>query len=375
MQLTCETFTSLDADIKMDFQACYQEALDEIEQNLESLNEHCDQANIHALFRSVHSLKGNCGMVFLDPAVELLHELEELVSDLRDQEIGYEVAWGDFILEVATQLQQLLANLARDGYADLHEFTVIQDTVIRLNELQPAQRTQHLSQAVTELTDKTGMAKESDVPAESQAVPKSAGDDSGSENRQSDLDFFQSVATQLDAITWFRRGRSRQELKLSMLLNERIGSPIPDDQLYAAVCLHDLGMALIPQNLLNKQTSLSDEELAQLRQHPLIGSGLLSRMHGWEMAADIVASHHEWYDGGGYPQGLKGEDIPVGARIIAIIDAFAATTGDRADRNVKKGVLSAAREINNGAGTQFDPDMADAFTDILRHLFVKRASE
>jgi len=372
-QLTCETFDSLEHELKVDFLSCYQEAQEEIQNHLEELNVELNQDKVHALFRSVHSLKGNCAMVFLDPAVDLLHQLEELVSDLRDLEVQYEIAWGDFIMEVSIQLQHLLAQLAAEGYADGDAFMSIRDTVVSLNEIEPPARPSHLESALAALKEQT---TEPTIPDDQASEPVTSSEPetktTANNQRQKDMDFFESIATQLDAISWFRRGRTRQEIRLGLLLNDRLKNPTDPQLLYAAICLHDLGMALLPQNLFNKQSKLSMEERNLLEQHPAIGAGMLNRMQGWEGAAQMVASHHEWYNGKGYPDGLAGEGIPVGSRIIAIIDAFMAITGERADRNVKKGVLSAAREITNGAGSQFDPEMSVIFTDILRQLFVKK---
>jgi putative nucleotidyltransferase with HDIG domain len=124
--------------------------------------------------------------------------------------------------------------------------------------------------------------------------------------------------------------------------------------------LHDIGKAAIPHNVLMKPGKLNDEEWAIMKMHPQLGLDLLSGMPGTDREAEIVYSHHERFDGNGYPQRLAGEAIPLRARLFSVADTLDALTSDRCYR--KGAGLPAARvEIRRVAGLQFDPSILTLF--------------
>lgn len=132
---------------------------------------------------------------------------------------------------------------------------------------------------------------------------------------------------------------------------------------YGAV-LHDVGKIGVPDNILNKPSKLNDEEWELMRAHPAAGSNILKPIPRLTGASDIVRHHHERYDGGGYPDGLAGDAILVGARILATVDSYSAMV----DRRSYKSALSheeAAAELRRCAGTQFDPNVVDVFMDLF----------
>jgi HD-GYP domain-containing protein (c-di-GMP phosphodiesterase class II) len=129
---------------------------------------------------------------------------------------------------------------------------------------------------------------------------------------------------------------------------------------YAAV-LHDVGKLAIPDNILNKSDALTADEWRIMRNHPVICFKLLKEIPFLEEASRLILSHHEKYDGTGYPYGLRGEGIPLGARLLAIADAFDNMTTERIYRKAMS-KKDAILEINKYAGTQFCPKAAKAFT-------------
>jgi putative nucleotidyltransferase with HDIG domain len=127
--------------------------------------------------------------------------------------------------------------------------------------------------------------------------------------------------------------------------------------------LHDIGKVAIPDGILHKPEPLGEEESLLMRRHPVIGSEILAQIPFLENAARIVRAHHERWDGGGYPDGLKGEEIPLAARIFSVADALDAITTDRPYRRAAS--LAEGREtIARGAGTQFDPRVVEALRAI-----------
>jgi len=133
------------------------------------------------------------------------------------------------------------------------------------------------------------------------------------------------------------------------------------------VLLHDIGKIGIPDRILLKPGPLTEEEWREMKRHPEIGRRLLSRIKFLEGAIPTVYHHHERYDGSGYPVGLKGEEIPLGARIFSVVDAFDAMTFDRPYSKAIP-LDSAFTEIKRCIGTHFDPKVAEAFLGLSPNL-------
>jgi diguanylate cyclase (GGDEF)-like protein len=137
--------------------------------------------------------------------------------------------------------------------------------------------------------------------------------------------------------------------------------------LLQAASLHDVGKAAIPDSILNKPGPLNDEEWEFMRRHTLIGERILSAAPALSEASRLVRASHERWDGAGYPDGLAGEKIPMGARIISVCDAFDAMTSPRSYRDTI-GAAAALAELRRCAGTQFEPAVVNAFGRALLEL-------
>jgi HD-GYP domain-containing protein (c-di-GMP phosphodiesterase class II) len=154
--------------------------------------------------------------------------------------------------------------------------------------------------------------------------------------------------------------------------HHELGQPeldLPGDEfatLLQAASLHDVGKVAVPDAILAKPGALDDDEWAFIRQHTLIGERILSVAPALTGAARLVRASHERIDGSGYPDGRKGEEIPLGARIIAVCDAFDAMTSPRPYRTTPLSIEGAVTELQNGAGTQFDAKVVEVFSEILR---------
>jgi HD-GYP domain-containing protein (c-di-GMP phosphodiesterase class II) len=129
-----------------------------------------------------------------------------------------------------------------------------------------------------------------------------------------------------------------------------------------AASLHDIGKIGVPDHVLLKQGPLTDEEFEYVRKHSEFGWMVLRNLEGMEEASLMLLHHHERFGGGGYPGELAGEDIPLGARMITVADAYDALTTDRPYRRGRTHE-EAVEEIRRNIGTQFDPRMVDAFIE------------
>ena len=168
---------------------------------------------------------------------------------------------------------------------------------------------------------------------------------------------------------------SERVAQYALTLGRVIKMTVPElTTLERGVYLHDIGKIGVPDRILLKHGALIDEEWDVMRKHPLIGYRLASRVEFLKGAAKIILSHHERFDGKGYPYGLEGENIPLGARVFAVVDALDAITSDRPYRKAKP--FSVAREeIAKHSSTQFDPRVIEAFMSVPESTWVQiRAS-
>jgi HD-GYP domain-containing protein (c-di-GMP phosphodiesterase class II) len=138
-----------------------------------------------------------------------------------------------------------------------------------------------------------------------------------------------------------------------------------------AALLHDVGKIGVSDNILHKPGPLSPEEWQEMRRHPSIGYDMLKGASFLSTASEIVWSHHERYDGKGYPRGLAGEAICLGARIFAVADTFDAMTSDRPYRKAT-GWETAREEIERNSGTQFDPRVVEVFLALVEDWVANR---
>ena len=153
--------------------------------------------------------------------------------------------------------------------------------------------------------------------------------------------------------------------RLSLHTGERLG--LSGDDLVAlsdAAYLHDVGKVKVPERILSKRGALDEAEREEIERHPDYGVEIIDGRRSLGAAAELVVAHHEWFDGAGYPKGLKGEEIPLGARIIAVVDAFDAMVTDRPYRPAMD-LERARRELERCSATQFDPRVVKAFLEVL----------
>jgi putative nucleotidyltransferase with HDIG domain len=166
-------------------------------------------------------------------------------------------------------------------------------------------------------------------------------------------------------------GHSKRVTAFTMAIAHAMG--LPDDRrkvIGRGAFLHDIGKMAIPDAILRKPGRLTAEEQAVMREHCLLGYQMLRKIPFLHEPAEIVYSHQERYDGSGYPRGLRGEQIHLGARIFAVADTFDAITSDRPYRAAQS-ISSARREIEKHSGTQFDPNIVRLFLSIAEDFWVR----
>ena len=176
-------------------------------------------------------------------------------------------------------------------------------------------------------------------------------------------EIIECIVSALDAKDAYTAGHSKRVSDMAVKVCELAGIDKEEtEQIHIAAHLHDIGKIGIPDAVLNKNGRLTDEEFECIKKHPVIGAQILSKTQHINKLKDMVLYHHERYDGRGYPQGLIENDIPLGARIIAVCDSIDAITSNRSYRKAKNFDFC-YKEIKNNMGIMYDPDIGRCVID------------
>lgn len=175
-----------------------------------------------------------------------------------------------------------------------------------------------------------------------------------------------AFAEAMGARDGYTMGHSEKVAEYSRLIAEKMGLEAKViDLAYLCGMVHDVGKLSIPEDVLNKKGPLSTEEYKVVKGHCRMGAEILSHISWLEEMVPGIESHHEKYNGSGYPSGLKGEQIPLLGRILAVADAFDAMTSDRSYRKAYT-VEKAVEELRKNAGSQFDPEVVEIFIEMIK---------
>ena len=185
------------------------------------------------------------------------------------------------------------------------------------------------------------------------------------ENERMSIHIIQSLADAIEAKDMYTNGHSDRVAVYSREIARRYGYPDKQvKEIYMMGLLHDVGKIGVPNAIINKPGKLTDEEFAVIKTHPENGYKILSNIKEMPKLANGARWHHERFDGRGYPDGLRGEEIPEEARIIAVADAYDAMTSNRSYREPMSQEIVRA-EISKGRGSQFDPKFADIMIQMI----------
>jgi len=188
------------------------------------------------------------------------------------------------------------------------------------------------------------------------------------------INMVKSLVYAIEAKDDYTRGHSERVCRYSLLMADRMGlNEARKKVLQWSSILHDSGKIGIPESILNKPWRLEDEEYQIVKNHPIKGHTILEPLEQLASSLPGMLHHHERYDGKGYPGGLKGKEIPLEARIIAVADTFDAMTSNRAYRPGKS-PAEALEEMEKVAGSQLDPELVEVFKEVFREDLYKECS-
>ncbi len=358
--------TDLSSDLLEDFRLDAAEQFPRCEQLLIELEQAPRSTErLRELFRLIHTLKGNLGYVDLNQLMPLPQAMEDVLDALRSGRLSFDSLLGDILLLCLDHLRALVDQAL--GGADAPLSAAQLDTLcqaLHALAMAPAgQQTEVRRELLLHMDPSTRLqAPEAAEPSQTEALLVRHGI-----AIHPDLQFFCALTEAAEQRSSYWQGRNLRLLELALNMNAAGANAERPEQLAAAVCLHDLGMAFLPLDLLHKQSHFSREERRLMQGHPRLASELLKRMPDWAAAMEIVLQHQEHADGSGYPKGLREMEITPGALILHIVDTFDARTHERAHQTLsKRPLLRAILEINNLAGQQFSRHWVEVFNRTLQ---------
>lgn len=356
----------LSSDLLEDFRLDAAEQLPRCEQLLIELERAPkSRERLRELFRLVHTLKGNLGYIDLNALMPLPQAMEDVLEALRNEQLEFDSLLGDILLLSLDHLRALIDRaLGRTNTLPSSIQTEQLCQALQALAMAPAAQQGHIRRELLQQLDPNTHLQAAQIPAESRTDALLARHGIAP---PPDLQFFAALTEAAEQRSSYWHGRNLRLLDLALSINALGGQTEKPEQLAAAVCLHDLGMAFLPLELLHKQTHLSRDERRLIQGHPRQASDLLKRMPDWAPAMEIVLQHQEHVDGSGYPKGLREMEITPGALILHIVDTFDARTHERAHQTLsKRPLLRAILEINNLAGQQFSVRWVEVFNRALQ---------
>jgi putative nucleotidyltransferase with HDIG domain len=184
--------------------------------------------------------------------------------------------------------------------------------------------------------------------------------------RDNYLKTIRAFALAVEAKDRYTHGHSENVMKYTVVLAKHLGlSDLEIEDVKYAGLLHDIGKIGISEFILNKPSRLTPYEFDEIKKHPAVGAKIIADVPFLQPLVPFVLHHHEFFDGTGYPDGIPGEEIPYGARILSVADVFEAMTSNRPYRKALSPDV-AVKTLIAGKGRQFDPQMVDAFLDVLK---------
>jgi HD-GYP domain-containing protein (c-di-GMP phosphodiesterase class II) len=368
----------LDEDILTDLLEEINELYEASEQTLIELELKPEDNELQrSLFRSIHTIKGDLGLVNFSPLIPLLQYAEDLLDYLRKGQIQYTSNMSDLVLLIMDRVKVFVQSCIQTGQAE-YDKEMFEQLVEAIKRISPENGTDHeqlLAKAVLILDPSLDLGIEIDEASETvtssaptsiatTGIPKSI----NNEERE-DLVFFRELMKPIEKRSMYWEGRGDRIAKLAGYINKIAGSPINEVQLAVACYMHDFGMAFMPIAVLHKQEKLEELEFNLMRSHVYKSARLLENLNQWNEARKIVMQHHERIDGSGYPLGIKEDDICDGAKLLAILDTFDAITHARAhDGHLQRPKKKAVIEINRIAKGQFSTKWMQAFNSGMAAL-------
>lgn len=362
-QIVCKAFSSLEQELKNDLLECYKEAQLEIEEIINDIEDNgFSFEKLDTLFRSLHSMKGNCSVCFLDPLVGVLHKLEEIVDGMRGHYIAYSSVLGELTNVIVEEIGFILDELFSLHVAEGDLLDLMKANLTQLYDLESDASRGEKAEAILLLIEQAKRDEpDNEVEAETLLIKAEF-----SLEQAEDIEQFKALSAKLNRLLGYSPERGERILKLCLLINNDLAKPVDAAQLSAAAYMHGMGRALV------LKVKDEDAKLVAEKKHPIVGAQLLSKHPGWDEAAIIVKTHEERFDGTGFPEELVGSLIPPGAFVLSMAVKFIDLVWGTSGENYKRSAMRAVQKVNFESGKQFPPHFIDSFNHTIRKVLVAK---
>lgn len=350
---------------------------DELNEKRQSCNDHLlslennpdDISTINLLFRDVHTVKGDLGIMGISQYLSLLQAIEDILDTLRKNQKQYNPALGDILLlSLDLTFNELEQFIKGNDQFDEPAYLAIAKSIEKLATLEGSDFEQQLTAILQTMAPETSQVQELEEKQHKHYFTE--------DEINEEVAFFMQISVLVDQRSPFGPGRTERMFLLAMNMNQLAGNPIDTHQLQTALYLHDLAMAFFPKGMAAKASALSQKDWQWVKSHVNLVHQLISSFDVWDIASEIILHHHERLDGSGYPNGLTEKDICEGAKLLAIVDTFEAITQARAYQPAQqRPMIRAIMEINEQAGTLFCPHWVAHFNQAVKRLHIKKAKK
>ena len=351
VDVTCEAFSELDKEVQQEFYDDVVTAIADVNACVSLLEDSVDDGVMERMFRAIHTVKGNCNMVFLTDFVNSVHRLEDLFSSIRAKEITYHSVYGRFAIQIVNLIQSQLKELIETNKADgdvLQNIKVLIDQVINSEQSERESTAQKAIISVEDGHFSIGLV-----------VLSSDNSQGFSFLDATDMEFFEFISSIHQQKT-INQKFGNIFLTLATKLNDKLSASSEKQQLMASVIFLQLTQSI-------------DEDGTPLpldTQQCIIASGLLSRMAGWGDAAQLCIQANEKHDASGEPVGLEGNDIHPAAQVLGLAYDFAHRVVSSSNQEYKTALFGAVKAINSLKDTRYKERLIERFNHLIKSEYL-----
>ena len=369
---------SIDSEIAADFRESFQDNYESVANSIVLLEENPkDLSSIDAVFRALHTIKGNTTMCQLDELASFSHAIEDVVSAMHEETLSFSAILGEMLLVALDKVKELSEVIFENKELDKNLLHTAKQQLNNIKSAKQADADKQANTVIALLThDKVDDKHSVFVKAVQDQQTDTENDTLISyetpQELLASLNYFKYLISMLDSKLKYWQNRTTRTLPLALAINHELSDSVADHQLAAAVYMHDIAHAFLNDSLTLKIGKFDEADKTLIRTHPSISADLVALIPGWTECVTIIRQHHEHWDGSGYPTGIKGDDICIGAQILAIVDAYESMTHPRADRQFKRSVLRAVTEISNQSGKQFSPRVTKLAFKIIKQFIAAK---
>lgn len=339
-------FNELEDEVKQEFYEDFYAAVKEINQCAEILEAGADAELITRMFRSLHTIKGNCNMVFLTRFVDVSHKLEDLFSNIRSGQIEYHDLYGKFSVASVNIIETQVKNLLENQFADDEILARLEEIIHTVQSADDENKLAVAEKAIIAIDN-------GHLNLEMVSVGQGA---AFSFLDATDAEFFKFVSDRQSLVDPQHAQFISICTQLACELNAMLSQSIEESQLETAVIFLTLTKRLC------NDPQAEDLTIEQV----FLASGLLSRMSGWNIAADVVLQCFENFDGKGAPKGLSGDEILPAAQVVGLAFEFALLVMKNLTKGYKESLFCAVKLINSKKDARYKSRLIERFNRLIK---------